>query len=235
MSFLSLSTGDPAARDLLERAIRARYGLRPVPVESLRLWLSRPDKGPLGLPVQMHRTLSYTGATHWRQDDISKLFGLTIRRFTTSFEPLAYYEQNGQNVRRLDDSDVRRASRRFLWSHIAFMLTPLTMEGVTVNFVNETSFQAIRDADTTAVATISLDANDAVTVESEAYHPTTEKVTKFKLYGQGALRVLEGLTVPTQLVYQWGTEQPEAFTVTKVEVNPHLPKSQFALDEPAGQ
>lgn len=230
MSFLSLSKGDPAARELLQRAIRARYGIRPVPVDNLRIWLSRPDKGPLGLPVRLSRTLSFSGATHWRQDDAQKLFGPSVKQVTASFEPLACYEKIGRAVKRLDNADVLRAARRFVWNHIAFMLTPLTMEGVTLKLVDDNSFQAIRDADTTAIATISLDGSDGINVQGEAYHPLAGQITKMKLCGQGPLQTFEGLAIPDQLVYQWGDEQPETFTVTKVAVNPDIPKSEFALD-----
>lgn len=172
---------------------------------------------------------------HWRLDDVYKLLGLSVKQFTASAEPLAYYEKIGQAVKRLDNSDILRAARRFAWNHVAYMLTPLTMEGITLKLVDDNSFQAIRDADTTAVATISLDANDGINVEGEAYHAGAGQIAKLKLYGQGPLQTFEDFAIPGQLVYQWGDDQPEAFTVTKVAVNPDIPKSEFALDEPAAK
>ena len=37
MPVLLLAQGDPRAKDMLRKAIEARYGLRPVPLESLKL------------------------------------------------------------------------------------------------------------------------------------------------------------------------------------------------------
>src|SRR5689334_23721585 len=66
MSFLSLSAGDPAARNLLQKAIKARYGLRPLPVDSVRLTMTTRAKGPLGLPATAAVTVSFIAPTHWR-------------------------------------------------------------------------------------------------------------------------------------------------------------------------
>src|SRR5579859_4222751 len=128
MSFLSLSKGDPAARALLQRAIRARYGLRPVPFDSLRLWLSRTQKGPLGLPVRIVRTISYSGTSYWRQDEVQRLLSVPIRRLSESFNADAYFERKGNVVTKVDDPTQSQGIRRLVWLNRAIMLTPLTMQ-----------------------------------------------------------------------------------------------------------
>ncbi len=86
MSFLSLATGDPAARNLLQKAIRARYGVRPQPAESIRVWMTSRAKVPLGLPATAHVTLLFVTPAHWRWDREVKLFGLRLSQSTSRFD-----------------------------------------------------------------------------------------------------------------------------------------------------
>src|SRR4051794_27388820 len=105
MTFLSLSRGDPAARELLERAIRARYGLRPPALDSRRLWMTSRGKGPLGLPVTVHTTASYISPNQWRWEQTRKLFGLTLSNSVVTLDRVTFYEQTKDQVTKsLDES-----------------------------------------------------------------------------------------------------------------------------------
>src|SRR5258708_11503781 len=204
MSFLSLSRGDPAALELLQRAVRARYGLRPMPVDSIRFSLVGQVKGPLGLPVQVLSTVSYAGLNRWRWDEARKLLGIfTLGTFSASFDDQAYYERRGKDLTRHDDAQFVGGARCVLWAHLSFLLTPLTMEGVTLKSVDDTTFQAIRDKAPQEVATIRLEGDDQISVETDCFHPFARQVLKWEIIGQGGLQTLDGFTIPNKIVYLW--------------------------------
>src|SRR5512143_3712996 len=137
LAFLSLSRGDPAARTLLQRAIQARYGLRPTPIESLRLAMRGQGKGPLGLPVKTRVAVACVSNTHWRSEQTMLLLGLAIGRRIESFDGGAYYLSERGRVTVLNDPLIVSSYRRYLWALQALLLTPLTEEGVTLKIVDE--------------------------------------------------------------------------------------------------
>jgi hypothetical protein len=229
MAFLSLSRGDPAARELLERAIRARYGLRPPALDSRRIWMTARGKGPLGLPVSIHTTAAYIFPNQWRWEQTRKLFGLTLGSSLATLDRATYYEQTKSETTKTDDPRTVDGMRKRLWAEIVFSLTSLTLPGMTLKSVDDSTFTAMRDVEPEAVATIHLNADDSISVETAYYQPAQKQDVPFKMTSQGGLQTLEGFVVPKQIIYQWGTGPGEVFTIVKAEANPTLPPDEFEL------
>src|SRR5262245_6817766 len=145
MSFLSLSKGDPAARALLQRAIRARYGLRPLPIDNARFTLTGQGKGPLGLPVTLLVNHMFIASSHLRWDETRKLFGIGLGQISLSYHDGEGYEGKGPTVTKLDAAQATGLRRR-LWCEVAAMLTPLTTAGMVLKAVDERTFQAMQEA-----------------------------------------------------------------------------------------
>jgi hypothetical protein len=230
MAFLSLSKGDPAARALLQRAIRARYGLRPLPVDNARFELLGKGKGPLGLSVSIAVTLSFITTTHWRWDQKRKLFGITLGQSSISYYDGVGYQRQGSTVTTIDDPQSVAGMRRRLWAEVAFRLTPLTMEGVVLNAVNDQSFKAMRESHPDDAVIISLNPDDTVAyVETACYRSTDFPNALLRLKPEGGLQTFESFTVPRQLIYQWGNDTTETFNVVKAEANTNLSPEAFVL------
>jgi hypothetical protein len=230
MSFLSLSKGDPAARDLLQRAISARYGLRPLPLESVRLGLIGHGRGPLGLPVNVIITYSFITGSQWRSDHIRKLFGLVIGRCGASFDGDAYYERNGKATTRSDDPRVVDGMRKRLWTEAASLLTPLTAPGVTIKALDDCTFQAILDSNPASVATIRLNPDHTVAaVEARCYHPNHRQELRLCIKPEGGLQTINGFIVPRQITYGWEDQPADTFAVSSAEANPQIPLSEFSM------
>jgi hypothetical protein len=228
MSFLSLSKGDPAARDLLLRAIRARYGMRPLPIDSVRLEMLRQDKGPLGLPVKIVISNTFVTASHWRWDEVRKLFGLTIGKFSARFDSSTYYRKSGKTVTRSHDPRVVQGMACRVWLEAAFWLTPLTSPDVTIKAINDCTFRATPKAETEAI--IQLNPDDTVAaVESRCYHPEYEREMRLAIKPGGGLQAIDGFTIPRHVIMQWDDKPALSFTVTKAEANPTLPLNEFSM------
>jgi hypothetical protein len=230
MSFLSLSRGDPQARDLLQRAIRARYGLRPLPLDSVRLWMTGKGKGPLGLLMTVKVTVSFIPGSHWRWDQTSSLLGITIGSLTTAFDGGTSYERRGRTVTPANEPTVVQGARCRMWAESASMLTPLTAPDVTLKAVDERTFQVMPGPKSSDAATIRLNADDTVAaVEASCYHAGQKCEKLLAIRPEGGLQTLDGFTVPRQIVYQWSGERPQRFNVIRAEANPKIPLTEFTM------
>ena len=228
MTFLSLSSGDPAARDLLQRAIRARYGLRPVPLESLRLWLKSQSRDQHGLPITRNVTVSYVMPDRWVWDETRTLFGIKHGAVRYGFGRESFYAEGEAVQATMEPQDVESVRLRS-WAEITFLLMPLTMAGVQLRAVDDTTFQANRQIETDCISTIHLDDRDSVSVETTAYDQMAKQLLPLTLSAGGGLQTIDGFTLPQQFIYQWGQRAPEIFSVIKAQVNVDIPASTFAL------
>ncbi|MCC7447838.1 MAG: hypothetical protein IT324_10490 [Anaerolineae bacterium] len=230
MSFLSLAKGDPVARDLLQRAIRARYGVRPLSFDSVRLSLAGSGKGPLGVPVRSAVTLTIIPVSHWRWDQSRKMLGMNQGDMTLSFDGGTLYQRSGTTTTQIQTEAAMQGTRHRLWSETALLLTPLTTPEVVVKIVDEGVFRAINRSETGGMAIIRLNADDTVaSIEANCYHPTKQALVRLVIKPEGGLQTLEGFSIPKQLVYQWDGEAPERYDVTSAEANPKIPLTEFSL------
>lgn len=228
--FLSLSRGDKEAQDLLQRAVSARYGLRPVMIESLRLTMSGKSKGLFGLPVKVQVHSAYVGMTHWRWEQSSKLLGLTTAKTIESFDAGAYYRAERGRVQAFQDPRIVESYRRRIWAMQALFLTPLTQDGAILKVAGDRAFQAIPEAHPEDVATVYLHPDFTVAaIEIERFRPMDERRLPYMLRPEGGLVTLNELVLPAQITYQWGGGEPVTYSVVGTEVNPVIPLTEFTM------
>ncbi len=233
MTFLSLAQGDPAARMLLSNAIKARYGLRPVPFSSLSLTLTRTTPGPLGLPVLETIQIRQVGTTHWRSDETRSLFGMTLSRFTESYDGGTLYIRKGGSTQSINAPDVLAGMRNLSWVWSALFLMPLTEEGVTLKAVETRTLQATLEPDLTERATLSF--NDDATLESvqaQCYDAAQQRSAFLTLRPQDGLNVYNDFTVPASLIIGWDNTLERKLTIAHAETNPKIPLTEFSLGRP---
>ncbi len=221
MSFLSLTKGDPVARDLLQRAIRARYGGRPLSIDSVRLFMTGKGKGPLGLPINIMVTATLIPVSHWRWDQSRKLFGLNMGDTTASFDGGTLFQRSGSTVNQIQTEAAMQGTRHRLWSESVLLLTPLTAPEVVVKIVDDRVFRAINRSEAGGMAIVRLNADDTIaSIEANCYHPVKQTEVPLVIKPDGGLQTLDGFAVPKQLVYQWEGEAPERYDIIKAEANP---------------
>jgi hypothetical protein len=230
MSFLSLAKGDPAARDLLQRAVRARYGLRPLSLGSVRLEMIGQRRGWLGLPVKVNVLWRMVTDSHWRWDETWKLLGLPLNKVSTSFDSGAVYHRLGNQVEHISDPAAIQGARRRLWGEACALLTPLTMPGVELKSLGANLLQASPENQPDDVAELHFNADDTLdAVRSEAYHAELKQVLPLTIRPAGGLQTLDGFTLPAQLIYEWGSQPPQTFTIVRAEPNPKIPLTEFTM------
>jgi hypothetical protein len=230
MAFLSLAKGDPNARELLQQAIRARYALRPIMLDSVRLSLMGKGQGVLGLPVQRKITLSLVAVNQWRWEETRKLLGIIPAGVTaTMLENGIYYENNGKTLLQSDSAEVVQGIRRQLWGMLAFFLTPLTAQGVTLKSVDAQTIEVSRDSDTNDLVTLCVHGDGNIAIQARCHDSSSNQPVNLTISSQGLVQTLNGFSVPTQIVFAWGSSKSETFTVTGVEVNPAIAPAEISL------
>src|SRR5574341_272749 len=187
LMLLSPTKGDPVARALLQKAIRARYGPRPVGVDNLRVTLSTQISGPLGLPVKQQVVQTFVSTGRWRRDETDKVLGILRRSYTVTFDNGTSYEREGKAPTPISEDQAVKGMYSRVWLELAFYLTPLNEPNVTLRGVNEKSFQAFNEERPEQTVTIHLGEQDSVSVEGQSYHPLIHRTLKVTRSGQGEL------------------------------------------------
>ncbi|MCC7208292.1 MAG: hypothetical protein IT323_13375 [Anaerolineae bacterium] len=234
MSFLMLARAEPEARALLQRALRARYGIRPVPVESVRLFMLGVGRGPLGLPLRVEMTLSFVGITHWRLDRQEKLLGVTIRRVVESFDSGSVFLTSGKRITGQTDPLVLASYRRRLWASNALFLTPLTGEHVTLKMAGERAIQAIPESNPDDVATLTFHPDDTLAqVDVQRYRPQDQRTVTFSLCPENGLQTVNDVVLPARVAYRWADGPGETYYVKGADLNPRIPLTEFTMQPTA--
>ncbi|MCS6869835.1 MAG: hypothetical protein RML95_03900 [Anaerolineae bacterium] len=203
--FLSLARGDFEARNLLKEAVIARYATRPLPLEAVVLTLRRHERAFLGLPLSLTVEAAYAEPDRWSWQERRTFFGIPLSKRS--------YSLDGQA-----DPLLRESLRRQQWAFRAFLLTPLTREGVTLKAVAERAFQAVHDSQPEDIATLYLNPDFTLAaVEVERYRASDERHLPYMLRPEGGYRTLNGVNLPVQIAERWGSEPSIVYTVSAIE------------------
>src|SRR4051812_20942919 len=126
MPVLLLAQGDPQAKDLLRKAIQARYGLRPPALESLHINFKGRARAKLGpvktwVPVEAIGRFCFPDKMRW--DFAVKAVGMQLNSGTEAFDGTAY--RNTRKSKSADTSDDQKqiaSMQHRLWAIAAVML-----------------------------------------------------------------------------------------------------------------
>ena len=157
MPVLLLAQGDAEAKDLLRKAIEARYGLRPPALESLQIDFKgrvRAKVGPVTTWLPVDATAYFQFPTSMRWDFTVKPMGVPVQRGLDAFDGTTYRRLRGSNTPQVisDETQVTSVQRR-LWAIAALFLTPLGDHFVKLSATGSHSLDA---TNTTLDDTVSL-------------------------------------------------------------------------------
>ena len=146
MPVLLLAQGDPPAKDLLRRAIEARYGFSPPAIDNIRLCLKgkvRARVGPITtqVPVDMMAQFRFPSAMRW--DFNVKTVGVSLQRGIEAFDGTTYrrLRSSGYTGSLIEPMVIDSLHRR-LWAMAALLLTPLGEHFVRLKAAGEMRLEA---------------------------------------------------------------------------------------------
>jgi hypothetical protein len=238
MPVLLLAYGDPKAKDLLRRAIEARYGARPPALEALKLNFkgrARAKIGPVSAWVPVEATAYFQFPTAMRWDFVVKPLGLPVQRGVETLHDNVYRVMRGKAATVITDDAQIAYLRRRLWAVAAVLLTPMGEDFVklSLNPDNGSSERSFQVTNTRINDTVSVYLRTDYTVERvqvECLNPDTGRQQHFILRLSEAQVELNEFILPKKIDVFWDNDPAFEIEPTRVESNPSLAASTFILD-----
>jgi len=207
MPVLLLTQGDQAAKELLRSAIANRYGLKPPPLETIRLDFrgrANTQIGPVQtwLPVDATALFRFPNAMRW---------DFTIRpprhdsqRQIESFDGTSFYRASSNKATRpLTDLSQTHSITQRLWALAATLLTPLNDINVNLTNNGHRRFKASQHILNDATTLILNDDGVLKRVQSRCFNPDTNRVQLYTIDVSEELVDIDSLLMPERLRFYW--------------------------------
>lgn len=234
MPVLLLAQGDVASRDLLRKAIVARYGLRPPVLESLMIQFKGRVRARLGpittwVPVEATGRFLFPSAMRW--DFMIKAVGVQINSGIEAFDGQAYRTARGGKSATIIENPVAiHSMQERLWAIAAVLLTPLGEDFVRLESTGEATFQARNTRFDGAVCLNVRDDGALDRVEVQCLNPDSDTQQVFRLQLSDDLRPFDDLILPRKINAFWDDEPYYELEPVIAEANPTIPDEVFALN-----
>lgn len=235
MPVLLLAYGDPAAKDMLRRAIEARYGTRPPVLDSLIIEFKgrAPFKiGPIHSWVPLELTAHFRFPDAMRWDFRVRPLKLPVQRGIEAYDGEVYRSvRGGKPATIITDPDQISSMRRRLWATASILLTPLSNTYVKVEPHVDNSFSAtntqINDA-----ATLFLNNNGTLNhVQVDCAMPDGTPAQYTMRLSEEQTEANEDLLIPRKISTFWDDTPDFEFEPVSAQSNPDIPDTIFRIED----
>lgn len=235
MPVLLLAQGDTTAKDLLRKAIEARYGVRPPALDSLKIEFKGRTKvkvGPVQTWVPLDSSAYFNFPTSMRWDFVAKPLKLPVQRGVEAFDGFSYRSVRGNKAPTIieDERQVSSARQR-LWAIASLLLTPLSDLFVRLEATGDNSLRAV-NTKLNDSAEIFLRPNHTIEmIRTHCLNPDTGTMQDHIIHPSEEQKELNELILPARIVMAW--DESEVFEVepVSVEVNPSIPEVVFRVED----
>lgn len=233
MPVLLMARGDKDARDLLKKAIEARYGHRPPIIESLRVDFNgrtRAQVGPLStwVPVEVTARFRFPDAMRW--DFVAKPAGFPVRRGVESYDGDRLRSVRGSaKPDIIEDENIVASAQKRLWAIAALLLTPLGDHFVELSQIDDLSFAA---KNTQIGVTVQVKVKPDYRldcVQVKAVNPDNQQMQTLKLTAERELVVFDDLMLPGKVSLFWDDTPWFEVTPSAATNNPDMGTEEFTL------
>jgi hypothetical protein len=240
MPVLLLARGDKEGRDLLRKALEARYGLSVPAIETLRVDFDgrvRTKLGPISAWMPFKTTIYFRFPDEARWDLNVRMMGILLRSRTNTYDGTVYRKRrHSDEIKAISDPKTVRAARLRIMTAGGMLLTPLAQEFIKLKAIGERRFEA---TNTETHDTISVSLHEDFTVDTVS----TNCPNPYQGYEEQhfAYQALEGLTtindmmLPRKILRLWNNVVEHEIVPKVVETNPTLDHSIFTLENEAQQ
>lgn len=235
MPVLLLAKGDPPARDLLKKAIEARYALRPPVLESLRIDFrgrSRAKIGPISswVPVEASAQFLFPRAMRW--DFKVKAAGVQLGSGSEAFDGTTSRTTRGKKSPTIiSDAAAVESLHRRLWAIAAVFLTPLGDHFVKLQAVGDSLLDAT-NTQTNSTVRLSIRPNKTLeSVEVTCINPDSEREERYTLRLSEEQAAVNDLILPTQISAFWDDNPSFEIEPVLAQENPTITEDVFTLQD----
>lgn len=220
MPVLLLARGDTQGKDLLRRAIEARYGFAPPALETLQLRVEgrvRSQVGPFNTWLSLAADIYLKFPLALRREYRLSLLGVRLRSGSDSFDSMVYR----QNDTVMTDPTIVASMQAQTWVMSALLLMPLTEQHVEIISKGERSIEATH-TETDDHAVLHLGESYMVEqVTTQCIHPQTGQMCAFALQASKQQVTLDSLIVPAKITLLW--DNVPYLEVQPVSAKPNVP------------
>lgn len=233
MPVLLLAQGDAAAKDMLRRAIEARYGLRPPAIESLSIDFkgrARAKIGPVNtwVPVEAAARFLFPSAMRW--DFTVRPAGVEIQRGSEAFDGKVYRRARGsQTPAVIDDSALVNSVQSRLWAMAAVLLTPLGEHFVKLAITGDHSFCATNTQINNAVELALRDNRTVDRASVTCLNPDSRQQQRFSLHLSENQMPVNDFMLPCKVNAFWDDDPYFEIEPVRADANLTLEEAVFSL------
>lgn len=234
---LLMAQGEPGAKDLLRKAIQARYGLRPPVLESLDIQFkgrARTKIGPIStwVPVEARGRFAFPDAMRW--DFTVTAVGMQIGSGVEAFDGQTYRMSRGQkdNWGMTDEHAVRSIQLR-LWAIAAVLLTPLGEHFIRLESNDDYTLYAHNTRFNGTVSLAMRPDQSLSQVDVTCLNPDTRHDQVFTLQLSEELQAFDDLILPARISAFWDSEPYFEIEPIQAEANPSISPDVFIMNEPS--
>ncbi|MBZ0281055.1 MAG: hypothetical protein K8L97_09955 [Anaerolineae bacterium] len=234
MPVLLLAQGDPTAKDMLRKAIQARYGLRPPALESLQIQFKgrvRAKLGPITTWVPVEATARFSFPQSMRWDFIVRAVGVQIGSGVEAFDGVTYRSARGnKTAEAVEDAAMVSSLQRRLWAIAAVLLTPLGDHFVKLSVIGENLLEACNTQIDGAV-NLHLRTDSIIDyVDVKCLNPDTEREQVFTLRLSEEQAPINDLMLPHKISTFWDDEPYFEVEPVLADSNPAIAETVFTLE-----
>ncbi|MBA3872531.1 MAG: hypothetical protein H0X30_25620 [Anaerolineae bacterium] len=232
MPVLLLAQGDAQAKDLLRKAIHARYGLRPPALDSLHINFkgrARAKLGPVNMWVPVEAIGRFCFPDKMRWDFAVKAVGVQLNSGTESFDGTTYHTTRKSKSAGSDEKQQAESMQHRLWAIAAVMLTPLGEMFVKLKYNTANELEACNTRFNGAV-NLHLRADQTLNyVETSCQNPDSGRQEMFTLRLSDELVSFGDLILPSKISAFWNNESYFEIEPMDAAANVTIEDDVFAL------
>lgn len=233
MPVLLLAQGDAEAKDLLRKAIEARYGLRPPALESLQIDFKgrvHAKVGPITAWVPVDAIAYFQFPTSMRWDFTVKPVGVSVQHGVDAFDGVTYRRQRGgSSPQIITDSQQISSIQRRLWAIAALFLTPLGEHFVKLTATGKNTLDATNTKINDAVSLHLRPDNTLDHVQVACLNPDTDKQQTFFLRTSTDQAPVNEFMLPRKITAFWDDAPYFEVEPIRVDSNPQIAEAMFTL------
>ncbi|MBL8162343.1 MAG: hypothetical protein JNJ61_10195 [Anaerolineae bacterium] len=235
MPVLLLAQGDPQAKDLLRKAIQARYGIRPPALESLRVSFKgrvRARLGPIATWVPVEATAYFHFPRSMRWDFIVRAVGVQIGSGSEAFDGSTYRTLRGaKSPTEIADSALITSVQKRMWAMAAVLLTPLGDHFVKLSYHGERKFEACNTQTSGEVNLYMREDNAIERTEVSCVNPDNGREQVFTLRLSEEQQPINELMLPAKIEAYWDEDVYFEIEPVSAEANPPIAETVFRLED----
>jgi hypothetical protein len=231
---LLLAQGDTTAKDMLRRAIEARYGLRPPALESLQIDFkgrARAKLGPITTWVPVEATAYFCFPNTMRWDFTMKAVGVQVGSGIEAFDGTTYRTaRGGKAATVISNPELISSMQQRLWAIAAVFLTPLGEHFVKLNYSGENILEVTNTQINTSIYLHLRPDHTLDYVKIECINPDNNKLQNFKLCMSEEQSLVNDLMLPTKIMSYWDGDPYFEVEPQQTETNHQISNAIFSLN-----